>query len=179
MTCIAGVAQNGKVVIGGDSAGLGGWTLTVRADVKVWATDGWVFGFTSSFRMGQVLRWNLNLPPVGDKPLDAYMATTFIDAVRGALKESGWLKIENNREEGGAFLVGTSGRLFCVEEDLQVGESADGYMAVGCGEDQALGAFYATQRIKDPRKRVSVALRAAERHSGGVRGPFHIVEAGA
>lgn len=48
MTCIAGLVQGDRVLIAGDSAGVNGWSLTVRADQKVWASDGWVFGFTTS-----------------------------------------------------------------------------------------------------------------------------------
>ena len=37
MTCIVGIADGAKVWIGGDSAGVAGWSLTVRADEKVFA----------------------------------------------------------------------------------------------------------------------------------------------
>jgi ATP-dependent protease HslVU (ClpYQ) peptidase subunit len=47
MTCIAGVAHEGKVWIGGDSAGVGGYDLTVRADAKVFTNGEFLFGFTS------------------------------------------------------------------------------------------------------------------------------------
>ena len=35
MTCIAAIAEKGKVYIGGDSAGVAGLDLTIRADEKV------------------------------------------------------------------------------------------------------------------------------------------------
>ena len=35
MTCIVGLVHEGVVYIGGDSAGVGGMSLTVRADEKV------------------------------------------------------------------------------------------------------------------------------------------------
>ena len=35
MTCIVGLVHGGKVYMGGDSAGVGGYCLTVRADEKV------------------------------------------------------------------------------------------------------------------------------------------------
>lgn len=176
MTAIVGLVHDGTVHIGGDSAGVGGYSLTVRADAKVFTNGPYVMGFTTSFRMGQLLRHALKAPePDGD--LEAFMATAFVDAVRTCLKDGGWAKKDNEREEGGIFLVGAHGRLFCVHSDYQVAEAADGYAAIGCGEDIALGALYATARSRvAPQKRIKLALEAAERFSAGVRGPFAYVE---
>ena len=116
MTCIAGVEHSGKVWIGGDSAGVAGYALTVRADEKVWVDNGFVFGFTSSFRMGQLLRYNLSLPlqryEVPESNAEAeikFMTTHFVDAVRKVLKDGGYAKNDNGQERGGTFLVGWRG----------------------------------------------------------------------
>jgi ATP-dependent protease HslVU (ClpYQ) peptidase subunit len=172
MTAIVGLASGGAVFIGGDSAGVSGLDLSVRADAKVFRKRGYLFGFTTSFRMGQLIRYSLDLPkPKGD--LDTFMATRFIDGLRDCLKAGGWARKENEREEGGTFLVGVRGRLFAVYDDYQVAQAADGFAAVGCGDQVALGALYATAGTNmKPRKRVKVALAAAERFSAGVRGPF-------
>jgi ATP-dependent protease HslVU (ClpYQ) peptidase subunit len=179
MTCIVGIAQAGRVVIGGDSAGVDcGWRLTVRADAKVWTTGEWAFGFTSSFRMGQILRYRLDPPPREDgQPLEAYLATAWVDHVRHILTDGGWLQTREGRADGGTFLVGHAGRLFVVEDDFQVGEAVDGFAAVGSGAQVALGALWATRAWRDRQKRVLIALEAAERHNAGVRGPFEVVEA--
>jgi hypothetical protein len=122
--------------------------------------------------MGQLIRYSMKLPkPRGD--LDAFMATTFIDALRACLKDGGWALKENDREEGGTFLVGVRGRLYAVYDDYQVAKAADGFAAVGCGDQIALGALFATAGTGlSPRRRVISALAAAERFSAGVRGPF-------
>ena len=176
MTAIVGLVDRGNVYVGGDSAGVAGWSLTVRADSKVFTNGPYVMGFTSSFRMGQLLRWSLKAPrPKGD--LEKFMATTFVDAVRETLKTGGWLKQDSNRDEGGTFLVGVAGRLFMVADDFQVGEAVDGYAAAGCGHELALGALHATTSLGlQPKKRVRLALKAAERYSAGVRGPFTVME---
>lgn len=146
--------------------------MTIRADAKVFTLEPYIFGFTTSYRMGQLIRYSLDVPvPHGD--LDKFMATTFVDAVRDCLKAGGWAKKEDEREEGGTFLVGVNGRLFVIEDDYQVGASADGYAAVGCGGEIALGALFATADADmAPERRVMLALQAAERFSAGVRGPF-------
>lgn len=177
MTVIVGVVHDGKVLIGGDSVGVGGWTATHRKDTKVFATGPYVFGYTTSFRMGQILRWSFTPPdPPSPEDLERFMCTTWIDAVRAALKAGGWSKKDSDREEGGTFLVGVAGRLFEVADDYQVGESADDYAACGSGEQLALGALSATADMGlDPEKRVLAALEAAERHNIGVRGPFRLL----
>lgn len=172
MTAVVGLVQSGRVYLGGDSAGVSGLSLVVRADAKVFRKKEYIFGFTTSFRMGQLIRYSMRLPkPKGD--LDAFMATVFIDALRRCLKAGGWASKENEREEGGTFLVGVRGRLYAIYDDYQVARAADGFAAVGCGDDIALGALFATAGTGlKPRRRVISALRAAERFSAGVRGPF-------
>lgn len=176
MTCIVGLVHDGKVHLGGDSAGVAGWAMTVRADSKVFTNGPYIMGFTSSFRMGQLLRHAFDAPTPDVDNLDQFMATTFIDSVRKCLQMGGWASKEKDQEEGGTFLVGVAGRLFRVCSDYQVGESVDGYEAVGCGGDIALGALYATELDGTAaHARVTVALQAAERFSAGVRGPYAYV----
>ncbi|MFH9561225.1 hypothetical protein ACH4K7_33330 [Streptomyces globisporus] len=172
MTAIVGLVRKNRVHLGADSAGVSGLQLTVRADRKVYRTGPYVMGFTSSFRMGQLLHYAFQPPqPTGD--LHGFMVTTWADAVRNCLKEGGWARKDSEQEMAGTFLVGVEGRLFVVCDDYQVGEPADGYAAVGCGDDLALGALHATAHLgMTPRARLTAALAAAEHHSAGVTGPY-------
>lgn len=172
MTAIVGVQHEGRVYIGGDSAGVAGYAITVRSDVKVFRNGPYVMGFTTSFRMGQLLRYSFAPPkPTGD--LDAFMVTTFVDSARDCLREGGWLTRESEQESGGSFLVGAAGRLFQIDPDFQVGHSSDDYLAVGCGSDIALGSLHTTQGLK-PKARIHLALDAASHHSAGVCPPYTI-----
>lgn len=174
MTCIVGFVEGDTVWMGGDSAGVGGYSLTVRADGKVFRNGPMLFGFTSSFRMGQLLRYALTVPDHDPRvDVDKYLATTFVDAVRECLKTHGFARKEHETETGGTFLVAYKGQLFCIEDDYQVGRPADGFYAVGCAHDVAKGALFASGHLTG-RDRVAVALHAAERFSAGVRAPFHI-----
>lgn len=176
MTCIVGLAEGGRVYIGGDSAGVAGLDITTRADAKVFRNGPYVMGFTSSFRMGQLLRYGFKPPqPHADDDLDRFMVTQFIEGTRRCLKDGGYAQVHDNTERGGTFLVGIRGRLFTVFGDYQVAEPDDGYTSVGCGEDYALGALYTAKRSLSPTARIRAALRAAAYFSGGVQEPFQIV----
>jgi hypothetical protein len=178
MTCIVGIAEAGKVYIGGDSAGVAGLDLSVRADAKVFTNGEFAFGFTSSFRMGQLIRYAFKPPKRhADQDVMEYMVTEFIGALRACLKDGGFATTKDGAEYAGAFLVGYQGRLFVVDCDYQVGEAAVGFDAVGCGAQVALGAMHVSAG-KPARDRVTGALQAAEAFSAGVRGPFLTVEAG-
>jgi ATP-dependent protease HslVU (ClpYQ) peptidase subunit len=67
MTCIVGVNHNGNIYIGGDSAGVAGLQLQIRSDEKVFLTGDFIMGFTTSFRMGQLLRYAFSPPEHSQK----------------------------------------------------------------------------------------------------------------
>ncbi|HEY3924370.1 MAG TPA: hypothetical protein VGL75_07395 [Acidothermaceae bacterium] len=176
MTCIVGVVDGDHVLIGGDSAGVGGWDLTVRSDTKVFRVGPYVMGFTASFRMGQLLRYSLRPPEPSGWDVDRFMATAFIDSVRQCLKAGGYARAKDGGEQGGTFLVAIGGLLYVIYEDYQIGRSEDGYIAVGCGRDYALGALHATTIPRtEAHTRIEIALEAAAHHSAGVSGPFTIM----
>lgn len=173
MTCIVGVEHAGGVIIGGDSAGTAGTSMTIRADQKVFRNGPYLFGFTSSFRMGQLLRHALKPPAPPSRDIDAFMVTTFIDSVRDALKEGGYVSTQNGVETSGTFMVGVIGKLFTIHSDNQVSRSRSGYDAIGCGDNLALGSMHTTRALHlAPRQRIRLALMAASEHNAAVAAPF-------
>lgn len=177
MTCIVGITDGHTVTIGGDSAGSDGWHVAVRSDSKVFQVGPYLMGFTTSYRMGQLLRYSLSIGEPDTWDVDRFMATTFIDAVRECLTAGGYAKNDSGREEGGQFLVGIHGRLYVVDEDYQVGHTIAGYAAVGSGYLVALGSLHSTaQTPLDSRSRTVMALEAAVELTSGVRPPFTVVQ---
>lgn len=177
MTVIVGIVDGDHVLIGGDSVGVMGNSIEVRKDKKVFVRKGIAFGYTSSFRMGQLLKYELKIPDQTADPMK-YLVTRFIPAVRETFKEHGFAWIENNRESGGMFLVGLKNRLFAIESDFQVGEYVEGYTALGSGYQYALGAISAVQQsvpALDKRNVLKIALNTTGRLCTTVGGPYHIV----
>lgn len=179
MTCIAGWLEKGKVWMGADSAGVAGWDLTVRADPKLFKVgEEFLIGATSSFRMLQLLRYQIEIPehPQGMDDFE-YMVRHFVEAVRLTFDEFKFGKREGNAgDEGGWFIVGYRGGLYVIQSDFQVAVSQAPFAAVGCGAHFALGALDALRSVQmDPDARLRAVLTTAENWSAGVRGPFLIL----
>lgn len=178
MTCIAGLVHNGRVYIGGDSAGVSDSDIVIRSDEKVFFNGEYLIGCAGSFRVRDIVRYAFS-PPIWDRVSDIMqlMTVRFVGSLRQALSDHGAEMKEGEDDPGSSMLVAIDGYLFHIENDFQVGISSDGYDAAGAGAGPALGVLFATKRF-GPKHRVTSALEAAERHSAGVRGPFHIVSTG-
>lgn len=178
MTVIAGIAQPGKgVLLAADSLSVGGWDAIVRKDPKLFQINAHLaIGFTTSYRMGQILRYHLDEQHVLTDTLTAYVdlyewtAMVFVPRAREVLAAHGYTKVESQREEGGTFLLGVGDRLLRIESDFAVTDSTEGILATGCGADYAIGAMYALPGAT-AHKRLTTAIEAATRYSAGCGGP--------
>lgn len=176
MTCIVGLVDSGKVYLGADSFGGSEHRRVIRADEKVFSVGEFLFGYTSSFRMGQLLRFSLAVPeqPAGMDDFH-FLVTTFIQAVRDCLKAGGYAKKKDEEESAGQFIFAYRGGLYEVDSDYQVGISVQPYVAVGAGAEFALGALYALDGLGySPEMIISTALQAAAEHCAYVAEPFLI-----
>lgn len=179
MTCIVGLIEKGKVYVGADSCGSNGYDKHIRKDEKVFQNDKFIIGCTSSFRMIQLLRYSFTPPKIKEgQEIYEYMCTDFINSIRQCFKEGGYLQqYEDGDEKGGVFLVGYKGRLFCVEQDFQVGEYDMNYISIGSGSPFAMGSMHSTQASKNltPKNRIINALKAAECFNAFVCPPFKVL----
>ena len=181
MTCIVGLKQNGHVYIGGDSVGVAGYMKSARRDEKVFRNKNFIMGFTSSFRMGQLIRYSFDPPKQTKKSKKnsndmKYMVTTFVDSLRDTLKKGGYAKKLHDVETTGHFLVGYRGEIYHIESDYQVGIEYDNWCATGAGEEVALGSLYSTHETgMSPVERISTAMASATHHTNVVMPPYVIV----
>jgi ATP-dependent protease HslVU (ClpYQ) peptidase subunit len=189
MTCIVALASEHCMVMGGDSAGISGYDLTIRSDPKVFKVSqkngrDALLGFTSSFRMGQILM-SLVLPEDRSRNDDRqahlyFLITKVIPRIRKMLKDGGWAKVSNNTETGGTFLLAYRGVIYEINSDFQVGAQSAPYASIGAGSSFALGALDYIHRYMDfsqvsPADIVKQALEVSERNCVAVRGPMLII----
>lgn len=173
MTCIIALKQDGTIYMSGDSAGTGADHQRTRLDEKVFLKGSMIMGFTSSFRMGQILQYSLTIPDHREGLDDfAYMCHDFVKAVRYCFRDNEYSTIKENVASGGIFLVGYRGNIYKIESDFQVGKVAENYDACGIGEYYALGSMASNAHITDPIERLTQSLDVASHFSAGVRGPY-------
>ena len=184
MTCIVGWTNGKNVWMGCDSAGVGGgYDLSIRSDKKIFIRDEMIYGFTSSFRMGQILRSCFSRPEQSSKKDDYdYLCSDYIDALIDCMKKKGFAKIDDGVVEGGTFLLGYKGNLYIIESDFQVGKVYLPFNSIGCGSKYALGYMWSYRDFNQTFTKDSVegildsALLCSEQLSAGVRGPFHFLK---
>lgn len=176
MTCVVGLIQNDRVYIGGDSAGVAGQSLTIRSDPKVFQKGPFLIGFAHSYRMGQLLRYKLDLPLTFlEMEIYGYMVTDFVDSLRECFAEGGFgAHGETGEEFAGRLLIGYQDQLFTIDSDYQVGIPTHQFDSIGCGREFALGSLRSSKG--GPIKRIELALEAASEFSIGVAPPFTILK---
>ena len=178
MTCIVGMIHNGKVWMGGDSAGTAGnMNQRIRADKKVFVKGEFIIGFCGSFRMGDLLKHTFEIPDTTEvTDPDKFMVNQFVDALRSLLEtENKKAGLSDRDKLYPSILVGFRGRLYNIESDYQCGRPEDGFDSVGSGSSVAIGAMHGSKGITSPKARITAALEAASRNDAAVRPPFHVL----
>ncbi len=178
MTVVLGVRKPEGVYLAADSASSAGWTRCERRDEKIFQFECGAFGFTTSYRMGQLLYVELKdilkVSPYAKGEAFDWGVSELIPRLRTALSEGGWSSKDKEVEKGGQFLIATDlGDLIAVDPDFQI-ILVDSALALGCGEELALGAYSALEGTGETKRNIERALAVSERWCAGVRSPFHL-----
>lgn len=168
MTCIVGITNGKRVIIGGDSAFSKGKNVIVTDDpAKVLKVNGWVIGLCGHM---DVVSNSRNI--------------LYSEQWKTISELSDLIKSSVSKGSEYAFIAGYRGILYSADSDGAFFRCQDrrdgrklvrGSFAVGSGEEYALGSLHSTFNIKDDEVRIKMALEASVYHSDGVRPPFRIV----
>ncbi len=188
---VAIVDAHGALWMGGDAAGVDATSCdrTRLREPKLFrlalGTTGVevLIGFAGSPRIGQVLRYDLTLPSIGDKEMpERYLTRALVPAVRATLAEHGVLRADRGVDSLGetALLIGLRGRVFVLDNDLAWSESEDPFAAVGAGAPYAKGYLAATdwrsaKGMPTPWGVLRGALTVAERFNAACGEPFTVL----
>lgn len=177
MSCIVGLVHNKTVYMGCDSLGSDESCKMIRADPKIFRITGRpdsLIGFTTSFRMGQLLQYEHLLDPKA-KISHKHVVTKMIPKILQIFDNGGFVKEDDDGRLGGQFLLAVKDRLFSIDVDFQVGENCCGYAAIGSGSPYALGSLFSTQDMGIlPQDRIYLALKASAMFCPSVGSPFHL-----
>ena len=168
MTCIVGLEADGKVFLAGDIQGTGYNNKVVHTQPKVFAKGELVFGYTTSYRFGQLVEHALGNPvvPANDDEVYRWLITVMVPQLKAALKDGGF-------EGGGNALIGVRGQLWELQNDWSVLRSKLGYSAVGSGYEYAHGAMHTYGKLgvfssQTAERALKIAVEAAGTFSPSV-----------
>lgn len=182
MTCIVGITDGKKVIIGCDSQTTGNDIndiKNIRKDKKIFQKNNIIFGVTGSPRFTQILEfmWCFDAIDEGQDEFE-YLVKTVVPTAMESLEVNKCSDLNNGRlTTDSAMLIGIGNRLFCLYSDFQIGESTKNYASIGSGMEFALGALTVLENMNITNKqKLEQALEVASFHSSTCSGPYHFME---
>lgn len=171
MTCVVAVADGGGVHFGGDSAITSDDELAIQRDPKVFRRGPYVIGYSGSLRWGSILRYVVPLPTPPRRGVARMLNLELSAELAVALAQA--------RVKADQALLGVSGELYWIDEDLAFVRLGADYGAIGSGAAYALGALSVLDHRLPPKRRLRHALEAAAHHCPSVQGPWRWASHGA
>ena len=138
MTCIVGLEWNNAAFIGGDLQGTGGNHSFQHTQPKIFERGGVLFGYTTSYRFGQIIENHLQDPlhvPENRNDVYYWICQELVPKMIITLEQNNW-------GQGGTMLLAVHGQLWTLQSDFSVLRSVEGYNAVGSGYEYALGSLH-------------------------------------
>lgn len=188
MTCIVGIARNGHVWIGGDTAASDKVSHVSVTHPKVFIKDvpvedgtieQMIIGCAGSFRVMQVVEHTF-VPPLirKNQRVMAYLTNDFTDALMTTFQLKGLSQRGKTTESfDGEFLIGIRGQLFLMDSSYQLISVPEQEFAAGTGADFAFGSLFSTRLTNwSPKTRIIEALECASEFNLQTKPPFDIVK---
>lgn len=178
MTAIVGIETDEGVWIAGDSLASDTQTgsKVLRTDTKVFKLGDFLIGFTGSYRLGQIIKFNMDPTPYRSKDgsMEEFMVNSFVPEIRKALSRHD-ISDTKIAEEAFEVLVGHRGKLWHIQTDLSVAHHQNRYDSIGSGSDFAAGSLHTSMGWTDPVARINCALESAAAWSAYVAPPWIIL----
>ena len=174
MTTVIGIVEDDKVWMGADSIATDGNTRYIVKKPKIFKKGDMLIGNTTSFRMGQILQYLVELPEHNDGVSnEEYIIAKCIPAIMQTFDDNGFTRDYDSQKQGGFFLIGYKGELFEVQNDFSVNSWSSGYAVVGHGEEYAVGALEALSNLP-AKKRIMRTLDIVSKVSVFTSPPFYL-----
>lgn len=164
MTVIVGITDGTTVYIGGDRGVSDEDTIISLSRPKVHINNGWLFGYSGSLGIGQLMEF-IDMPDAGEDPYKT-LRMDVVTHMRNAID----LYSVSNAENTSEFIIGTQGRLFEMNTvDWSVAEVNE--TALGSGSQLALGSLHTTKDFPATHEfRINMAIDAAITYSPSCQG---------
>lgn len=139
MTCIMAIeTSDDNVVIAGDYLGSNGFTKTLYSGSKIFRHSNMLFGYTSTFRFGQIIECILDdntlYPPQKKEDTYSWLIRTFIPKLKKVLKDEDY-------NSGGSAILVVNSQVWALQSDFSVLRADSGVYSVGSGEYHATSSL--------------------------------------
>lgn len=172
MTCLAVVRKENKIYMAADRGASDDDTILTLSTPKIWKTGPYLIGYAGSLD-GERMRYNFNPPAPEIKNLDKFMQTKFIKQLR-TFYNDWWVDTSKDADLG--LIICVKGQIYEHNAiDMSLSKYTLDYLAMGSGSQYAYGYLAATEKIKDPRKRVVGAINSAIKFSPSCVGPVDVI----
>lgn len=141
MTCIVALTDGKDVHMAGDLMAHNGFTGNVLDKSKVFIKEGFIVGYTTSFRMGQILEYAWTPPSKKESQTeDSYIYIDIVNSFREVFSQNGYGNKDGIEDHSGEFIFGYKGRLFLHQQNYSILES-NSFVATGSGGYHAEAAI--------------------------------------
>ena len=139
MTCIISYKQDGKVILAGDKAGSNGFSGHLSKEPKVFTNGDFMIGYTTSFRMGQILNhlWTAPKRKV-DQNTVKYLYVDVIPSIMECFDDHNFGDSKENKY--GNFVMVYENEIYEVQGDMSMLQHDTDIVCVGSGEYHATAA---------------------------------------
>lgn len=167
-TCIVALVHNGKVHMGGDRRMSSGASFTKMKEPKIHeSSGGFIFGSSGNAAFLQILKYLS--PPIREENTDddVYITRDLAFTIYRKVAEMYGEEKENIYYPEGEVIIGYRGEIYFIESYGGAIWLDSPYYAIGCGGAFALGSLRTSEKlnIKDPKKRIELAICAAADNS--------------
>jgi ATP-dependent protease HslVU (ClpYQ) peptidase subunit len=173
MTCIAAVTHQNAIYMAGERGNSDDHCILSSIDKKITKKGEYLIGYSGNTGMGQAVQYSFTPPFFGSKDINKFMVSRFVPALRKFYEESK-ISMPEKEDDHASFIIGILGCIFEIDtSDFQVGQYEE--LAIGSGSQYALGSLYSTRHIKDPKKRLRMALESSILYSPSCQGPIDYI----
>ena len=173
MTCCGFYINKKNAYAFSDGAAYNGQTKQYVINPKFFKVGDLWFAYTSSFRMADILQYQLSLEKDKKQNDVEYIKKYVMERIRLVLKDNGFTSVNNNKETAGTFLIYYKNKVYTIFDDLQCNLLKKDIYTVGCGEECMTASFLASNK-KDIVKTLKKCLYITSKISFGVEPPFFI-----
>jgi hypothetical protein len=175
MTCTGFYINKNDVYAFSDGSAYNGELKREIVEPKFFKVGDIWFAYTSSFRMADIIQYQLIIPQrLSDIDDKTYIKKYVAEEIRSVLKEFGFLRRNGEDEEtSGTFLVYYNGVVYHFYNDLQCLLVNNNFHCIGSGE-QAMRASFKAVAEDDIKNSLKKCLEITSSIVEGVGEPFFI-----